>query len=166
MLGNTLLGARLKDLRTVMAWLDTRQDLDARNVALWGESFAPANAERLLPDEAPNWQIGPQIQHQAEPLGGMLAVLGALFDDRIRAVAVRGGLASYLSILEDPFVYVPKDIIVPGIVEAGDLGDVVAALTPRTVLLVNMVDGRNRLVTGPKAETDIGAWLSTRLATR
>ena len=119
---------------------------------------------QLVPDEVVNWQIGPEIQHQAEPLGGLLAILGGLFDESVRAVAVRGGLSSYLSILEDRFAYVPKDIIVPGIVDAGDISDVVAALAPRPVLLERMVDGRNRLV-GSDSGIDPAAWLVGRLKT-
>ncbi|MFI5387183.1 MAG: hypothetical protein ACHQ50_13820, partial [Fimbriimonadales bacterium] len=163
MFGETFLGARLKDLRTVLAWVGTREDLDPRRIALWGDSFAPPNPPRIVVDEALNWQIGPEVQHQAEPLGGLLAILGALYQTEVRAVAVRGGLASYMSILQDRFVYVPKDIIVPGVVEAGDIGDVVAALAPRAVLLEDMVDGRNRLVSRKAQATDVAAWLRAHL---
>ena len=51
---------------------------------------------------------------QAEPLGGLLALLGGLFEDDVRAVAVRGGLVSYASLLDSPFFYVPHDAVVPG----------------------------------------------------
>ncbi len=159
MLGNTLLGARLKDLRTVIAYLASRPDVDARRMALWGDSHVPPNPRRLLLDELPNWQIGPQIQRQAEPLGGLLVVFAALFEDRVRAVAVHRGLASYRSVLDDNFAYVPADIIVPGALEIGDLEDVVAALGPRPVLLNEKVDGRNRLAPDGARAADIALWL-------
>jgi hypothetical protein len=146
MLGETLLGRRLKDLRTVFAYLDSRQDLDSQRMGVWGDSFVPANPPRLSLDELPQWQVGPDIQRQAEPLGGLLAMLGALYEDRVQAVAVRSGLVSYLSILDDRFAYVPLDIIVPGILQRGDLPDVAAVLAPRPLLLEGLVDGRNRLV--------------------
>jgi cephalosporin-C deacetylase-like acetyl esterase len=146
MLGNTLLGGRLKDLRTVLAYLGKRQDLDSRRIALWGDSFAPVNPQKLLLDEVPGWQIGPEIQNQAEPLGGLLALLGSLYEENVHAVAVRGGLAAYVSILEGAFVYVPNDIIVPGILEVGDVADVAAALAPRPLLLEGLVDGRNQML--------------------
>ncbi len=63
------------------------------------------------------------------------------------AVAARGGLVSYLSVLGDRFCYVPQDVIVPGILETADIGDIVAALAPRGVLLEGFVDGRNRRLT-------------------
>jgi hypothetical protein len=153
MLGNTLLGARLKDLRSVIAWLGSRP------IVMWGDSHAPPNPARMMLDELPNWQIGPQIQNQAEPLGGLLAILAAFYERRVRAVAVHRGLASYRSILEDNFAYVPADIIVPGILEAGDIADVAAALAPTPVVLDEMVDGRNRLVPGARRGIDIAAWI-------
>jgi hypothetical protein len=115
-------------------------------MGVWGDSFVPANPPRLSLDELPQWQVGPDIQRQAEPLGGLLAMLGALYEDRVQAVAVRSGLVSYLSILDDRFAYVPLDIIVPGILQRGDLPDVAAVLAPRPLLLEGLVDGRNRLV--------------------
>ena len=41
----------------------------------------------------------------------------------------------------------PQDVIVPGILETADIGDIVAALAPRAVLLEGFVDGRNRRLT-------------------
>jgi len=145
MLGETLVGRRLKDLRTVLAYLEQRPDLDAKRLALWGESLMPLNDARVL-DELPLWQVGPQIQHQGEPLGGLLAILGALYDPHVRAIAVRNGLANYSSILDGAFVYVPADITVPGFLEAGDIADVEAALAPVPMILEDLIDGKNRLV--------------------
>jgi len=81
-----------------------------------------------------------------EPLGGLLAILGALYDPNVRAIAVRNGLANYSSILDDSFVYVPADITVPGFLEAGDIADVEAALAPKPMLLKDLIEGKNRLV--------------------
>ena len=163
MLGNTLVGARLKDLRTVLAWVESRPDLDAKRIAVWGVSPAPANPARLLLDEAPNWAMGPQIQHQAEPLGGFLAVLTALYEDKVRAIAVQGGLTGFLSVLEDRFAYVPGDVIVPGILDCGDIGDMTAALAPRPALLQELVDGRNRRVRGQERALRLPEWLDGSL---
>ena len=163
MLGNTLLGARLKDLRTVVAYLSSRQDLNDKQIAVWGDFSAPQNPSRLLIDELPAWQIGPQIQYQAEPLGGLLAILTALYEEKVRAVGVRGGLASYVSMLDDAFTYVPGDVIVPGILEVADVSDITAALSPRPMLLQKMVDGRNRLVEGQDNSVNIASWLAGQL---
>jgi hypothetical protein len=143
MLGQTFLGARLRDLRSVRRYLSGRTELDPRRVALWGDSFAPANPrERNLavPLDAD------RLPDHAEPLGGLLALLGALFDDDIRAVYARGGLAGYRSLLESPFCYVPHDAVIPGALTTGDLCDVAAALAPRPLGLEGLVDGLNRKV--------------------
>jgi hypothetical protein len=146
MLGETLVGRRLKDLRTVLAYLEHRPDLDPKRLALWGESLMPVNGVQLGLDELPLWQVGPQIQQQGEPLGGLLAVLGALYDPNVLAIAVRNGLASYSSILDDAFAYIPADIIVPGFLEAGDLADVEATLSPTPMLLEDLIDAKDRVV--------------------
>lgn len=143
MLGRTMLGLRLRDLRSVLQHLRGREDVDAGRVALWGDSFAPVNAEgRSL--EVP-WDAD-RLPDQAEPLGGLLALLGALFEKDVRAVYARGGLSAYQAVLESPFCYVPHDAIIPGALTAGDLCDVAAALAPRPLRLEGLVDGRNRRV--------------------
>lgn len=141
MLGHTLLGDRLRDLRGVLRFLKARPELDGARLALWGDSFAPVNP----PDarvEVP-WDAE-KLPAQAEPLGGLLALFGALFEDDVRAVHVQGGLASWQTLLQSQFCQVPHDVIVPGALTAGEIGDVVAALSPRPVSLRNLIDGRNR----------------------
>ena len=160
MLGNTLLGAQLKDARTVFTYLVRRPDIDAQRMALWGDSFAGVNPERILPYESLNVRLGPRPLHQAEPLGGLLALLTALYEQGARAVAVRGGLSSYLSVLQDRFCYVPLDVVVPAILEAGDIPGVVAALAPRALLLEGLVDGRNRAVTAAQSPAEMAPALT------
>jgi cephalosporin-C deacetylase-like acetyl esterase len=157
MLGNTMLGAQLKDTRTLFAYLSRRPDIDPKRIALWGHSFAGVNPERILPYESINVRLGPRVLYQAEPLGGLLALLTALYEEEAGAVAVSRGLISYLSVLEDRFCYVPLDAIVPGILEAGDIPDIVAALAPRAVLLEGIVDGRNRTLTAAQAKAGMAS---------
>ncbi len=126
-LGNTLVGARLKDLRTVFAYLRNRPEIDRRRIAVWGDSFAPPNPAELFVDEL-EYEAGPQVQRHSEPLGATLALLAALYEDDVAAVAPRGGLTGYLSLLEDPFVYTPMDANVPGILEVTDVADIAAWL--------------------------------------
>jgi hypothetical protein len=160
MLGNTALGARLKDSRAVLHYLSGRKDLDPQRVVLWGDSFAPANPRGLLLDqsillEPDRQETGPQAIQQGQPLGGLLALLTSLYEDKVQAVAVRGGLVSFLSVLKDRFCYMPQDIVVPGILQSADLSDVIAALSPRAVLLEGLVDGRNRLLSSTELEAEL-----------
>jgi dienelactone hydrolase len=152
-LGGTLLGRRLKDLRTVLAYLRTRKDLDNTRLGLWGESLEPVNPSAFVEDELPLWQVGPQIQQQGEPLGGLLAILGALYEPGVRTVAISNGLVSYSSILDDAFAYIPADAIVPGFLDVADLCDVEAALAPRPLLIEDTIDSRNRVISEERMRT-------------
>jgi cephalosporin-C deacetylase-like acetyl esterase len=155
MLGNTALGGRLKDARTVVHYLSSRSDLDAKRLAVWGDSFAEVNSEEFLLDQSLKQQPGPQLIHEAEPMGSFLAVLTALYEDNVRAVAARGGLVSYLSVLEDRFCYVPEDIIVPGILETADIPDLIAAIAPRAELIDSAVDGRDRPLSASEMQAQL-----------
>src|SRR5262249_20663719 len=87
MLGRTLLGDRLRDLRNVICYVRGRPELDGSHLALWGESFAPINASEARVDVP--WDAE-KLPSQSEPLGALLALLAALFEDNIRAVYVNG----------------------------------------------------------------------------
>src|SRR5207245_8311660 len=130
--GQTLLSSRLRDVRSVLRYLRTRPDLDASRSGVWGDSFASVNAQDrnlAVPLEAD------PFPHLAEPLGGLLALLTALYEDDIRAVALQGGLVGYRSVLDSPFCYVPHDVLVPSVLRVGDLCDLSAAVAPRPVRL-------------------------------
>lgn len=143
MLGQPMLGAQLRELRAVWRHVTGSENVDAKRLRIWGYSSAkalPAGAPVAYPrriDSRPP---------ECEPTGPALALLLALFEDGVTGVQTTGGLVSYASILESPFVQVPHECIVPGILHAADLPDVVAALAPRPVLLERTVDGSNRLV--------------------
>ncbi len=144
MLGGTLLGGRLRDARAVLRYLRRRGELDGRRVALWGDSFSPVNPEQF--DDPPLKTDAPP--HLAEPMGALVALLGGLFEESVRAVSARRGIVGFCSLLAAPACHVPHDVLVPGVVRAGDVADVAAALVPRGLRLVEPVDGRNRAVAG------------------
>ncbi len=109
-LGQPLLGAQLRDLRTVLAWLRMSETIDGQHIGLWGDSFAPANADELAmmhPFDAP------ELPRVAEPNGAALAVLAGLFEENIAGVFTHGGLLANSSILMSPYFYVPHEAIVP-----------------------------------------------------
>lgn len=143
MLGQTLVGSRVRDLRSVIGYLRGRGEIDAKRLALWGDSFAPVNAEGTnleVPLDAE------KFPSQAEPMGELVALFGALYEPDVKAVYARGGLAGYRSLLNSQFLYVPHDAVVPGALTAGDLCDVAAAVSPRPLRLEGLVDGLNRKV--------------------
>lgn len=141
MLGETLVGARLRDVRSVLQFLRGRADLDAGRIAVWGDSFAPANP----PERDLRIPLGiAEEPALSEPGGALLALLAALYEKDVRAVYVRGGLTGFESVLHSQFCYLPYDVVIPGVLTAGDLCDVAAALAPRPVRLEGLVDGLNR----------------------
>lgn len=146
MLGSTAMGQRLKDARAILRYLALREDLDPARLVVWGESSANRNPAEMLLDQSTRQREGPQPLVESDPVGPALALLVALYEQNVQAVAARGGLVSYRAVLQDRFCYVPSDAIVPGLLETADLADLAAALAPRRVLLTRVVDGRNRLV--------------------
>lgn len=144
MTGQPILGGQLRDLRTVLSYLNSHPQLDGKRIALWGDTFTPPLEEDAV------WKVPHGADDRPtplEPLGGMLALLGALYEDDVRAVFAHGSLASFTSTLSSPFCYLPHDAIVPGMLRSGDLTDLAATLSPRPLRLCVMVDGLN----GPMA---------------
>jgi hypothetical protein len=161
-LSANLLGARLKDVRSVLAYLRNRPDVDPQRIGIWGDSFTPANPPNLHLDEL-EYEVSPQIQRRSEPMGALLALLTALYEPEVRATAGRGGLASYLSVLDNPVTYTPMDAIVLGILKVGDIQDIASAIQPRPVLYQAAVDGRNVLIKEPAGGEDAPTWLVKQL---
>ena len=78
MLGETLVGARVRDFRSVLQYVRSRKDVDASRIALWGDSFAPVNpAGKSLaaPLDAAN------LPPSSEPLGGLVVLFTALLEN-------------------------------------------------------------------------------------
>lgn len=139
-LGQTLLGSRLRDLRSVLLFLRTRRGLD-ENASLWGDSLAALNPPERS-EVVPYGVDNPNAE--AEPSAGLLVLLTALFEDNVNAVYARGTFASFRSLLDSQFLYVPHDSVVPGALTMGDVADIAAALVPRPLLVECLVDGLNR----------------------
>jgi hypothetical protein len=78
-------------------------------------------------------------------VGAHVALLAALFDDGVTEVRARGGLASWLSLLDDAAVYFPYDNVVPGAAISGDWPALCAAVG-KPIRLEGLVDGRNQPV--------------------
>jgi hypothetical protein len=139
--GETLLGQRLRDLRSVLAYLRGRSDVDPGRLALWGDSFASPNPAGMDFKVPHNVDGGPR---ESEPLGALLALLGGLFEDNLRAVYAAGGLNNYHGVLTHFAVLIPHDSSVPGALTAGDLCDLAGGLAPQPLRLEALVDHLNR----------------------
>ncbi len=139
-------GIRLELTRHVMS--QVRQGLgnfDRDRVALWGESLAVANAADSV--------VGvPYDLGQLTVCEPFAATCASILDLKPKAIIARGGLVSYRSVLDSPFVHVPHDALPINVFRAGDLPDVWAHLAPKPLRLEGLVDGTNRRVSGKKLE--------------
>jgi cephalosporin-C deacetylase-like acetyl esterase len=158
-LGQTLLGSRLRDLRSVLLFLRARRGF-AERTSLWGDSLAPLNPPGRS-EVVPYGVDNPNVQ--AEPSAGLLVLLTALFEDNVNAVYARGTFASFRSLLESQFLYVPHDSVVPGALTVGDVADIAAALAPRPLRVECPVNGLNR---GVPSDTSAAAFAPTSEAYR
>jgi hypothetical protein len=161
MLGQTMLGWRLKDLRSVCRWLEKRDEVDATRLVLWGDSFSPVNDAKR--EFAVPWDAD-DLPAQSEPAGALLALLGGLFEPNVRGIYGRGGLLSYRSLLASPYLYVPHDTIVPFALAAGntDLDAVATVIPSRALRWEAAVDGLNRTFGAASDPTDLVRWLLAR----
>ncbi|GJL63538.1 MAG: hypothetical protein NPIRA04_21920 [Nitrospirales bacterium] len=141
MLGESLLVSRLRDLRTVIAYLTHRDEIDANRVGIWGDALAVSNFsddDLAVPFDADSYP------ERGEPLGGVVSLLAALFEPQIQAVYIQGGLASYETLLNTSYVYQPGDSLIRGLLTVADIPDLAAALAPRALRMEGLVDGSNR----------------------
>jgi hypothetical protein len=143
MLGETMLGRRVRDVRTVLKYLRGRAEFAASPVTLAGDGLVPANPAELkaaAPLDAEKLPAG------SEPLGALAALLVGLYDDSIAVVLAGGGLTTFTSILDEPYFYYPHDGVIPGIAAYVDIADL-AAVQLAKVHLFDCRDGANRPAT-------------------
>lgn len=159
MLGQPLLGDRLRDLRSVLRHLRSRADVDTTRLALWGDSFAPLN-ESGFSDPL----LGEGAARLCEPSGGTLALLGAVFEREVAVVLVCRSLWPPRLLLESRYTYVPHDAVVPGSARAPELLFIAATLPAESVRTAEPVGPRNLAMDLPERDTaGYGDWLAVAL---
>lgn len=150
----SLIGYRVKDLRSVLFQISKRKDLDvAEGIYLWGEGFTEANGkvEDIFRFEETGFrQTSPESKLLVEPMGVIVCLMTALLTEevKIKGVIGRGGLVSYESILHDRYHYIPQDIIIPGFIRKMDLPLIMSALEKSGIhlYLEDLRDGKNRVM--------------------
>jgi cephalosporin-C deacetylase-like acetyl esterase len=158
-LGQPILGSQLRDLRTVLRWLKTRDDVDAKTMAVWGDSFAKVNE----PGTRIAVPLDAELPAISEPGGAFLALLAGYFETDLAAVYCRGGLDPAESFSTGPYLYLPHDAVIPSPSPVWRLGPIVGKTMP--LRYEASVDAQNR-ATGPLAPLPDGTkWLLEQLAT-
>jgi hypothetical protein len=157
MLGETVLGRQVSDVRTVLAYL--RDRAPEAKFTLWGEGLVEANPKDrdfAAPLDAENLPRG------SEPMGAHVALLTALFEkDDVDTVHAAGGFLSYRDILNRPYFYAPHDAMLAGVLNVGDVTDFAAWLRPQRVQLADRRDALNHRLQEQRDVTgvDLAAWL-------
>ncbi len=167
MQNDSLPARQIKDVRSALAYLAGREDVDPARLALWGEDLSEPNgrADRpLLFDETGFRQSSPTPLSRVEPMGCLAALAAAMFpvdapdgkQYRVRAVLVRDCLVSFASALKNRHHYLPVDAVVPGISATADIPDIVRALAAEgvAVAIEGLRDGRNLQVAPESAAAE------------
>jgi hypothetical protein len=156
-LGQPVLGSQVRDLRTVLRWLASRDTIDAKKLAVWGDSFTKVNGPEVR--LAVPYDV--DIPAVSEPGGAHLALLAALFEDGLVAIEARGGLAPDGS-LTQPYLYVPHDAVIPARVPVVD--SVLPVVQAKTaVRFEGSVDAQNRSVTPAQPAAEAAKWMIEKL---
>ena len=111
LVGKTILGMRTDDAIRAVDWLHARPDVDRSALALYGTG----------------------------PLGAV-ALHAAALDPRIRKVYVENTLAAYRMAVDRPIHRDLPEIALPGVLRRYDLGDLLVAIGPRPVRVINPVN--------------------------
>ena len=150
MTGDLRITGQLRDIQSVLDWLKKESSPAIPRFLLWGDS--PSNT---IPDHT-NFNLPRDddsiLPMQPEPLGGLLALFSALFNDDVKTITIKGGLASFASALNHHLVQIPHETVIPGIFSMGDIPLLINSLGTRTIFLDQMVDGLNLEIAGPKLE--------------
>jgi cephalosporin-C deacetylase-like acetyl esterase len=134
--GKTLIGLRADDVIRVVNWLVSRPDIDHNSIMLYGKGAL-----------------------------GMVALHAAAVDTRIARVIAENTLVSYRTALDAPLHKNLSEITIPGVLQHYDVSELLEAIAPRDVRLLNPVDAigqpmradqvRERLAAGIDANKNI-----------
>jgi hypothetical protein len=119
-LGNPVLGQQVWDLLRCMDFLATRRDVEILRLHVAG--------------------VGG---------GALTALLGAVLDERPASILCDHMLADYLSVVESEDYNVELSWLVPGILKELDMPELVQALAPRRLTLLNAVGPRGEVLSKP-----------------
>ncbi len=145
MLGGTLLGEQLSDVRGLLNWLRSRTELRSTAFELHGDSLVPPNpADALFRQPRDNDDALPAVSQPAAPL---LVLLTGLFEDDVARIDTRGGFVSWEAMLSSYLVLTAHDSLVPDVCLTGEISTLIAAQLPHCkVASSNAVDSWNRAV--------------------
>jgi cephalosporin-C deacetylase-like acetyl esterase len=111
LVGKTLLGLRVDDAIRAVSVLAARKDVDRRSIAAYGS--------------------GPM---------GLVLLHAAVLDSRISRLVLDSTLTSYRMIVDQPVHRNVSEVVIPGVLQRYDTGDLLEAVFPRPVTIVSPRD--------------------------
>ena len=119
LVGRTIVGLRMDDVIRAVDWLAARPDVDASAITAYGAGA-----------------YGTALLH------------AAVLDRRIQRIVVENTLASYRLAVEQPLHRNISEVMIPGVLRRYDIDDLVRAISPRPVVMVNPVDATGAALNG------------------
>jgi cephalosporin-C deacetylase-like acetyl esterase len=111
LVGKTILGMRVDDTIKAVDWLVSRGETDPNAITAYGSGA-----------------MGAVVLHTAA------------LDSRIKKVVIENTLASYRMVLDQPLHRDISEIVIPGVLAKYDMGDLLMAVAPRPVIVLNPRD--------------------------
>jgi cephalosporin-C deacetylase-like acetyl esterase len=111
LVGKTIPGIRIDDVIHAVDWLVSLADVDSSKLTVYGDG-----------------PMGPVVLH------------AAALDQRMQRIVLENSLAAYRMAVEQPLHRNMPEVLIPGVLRRYDLGDLLLALSPRAVTLVNPQD--------------------------
>jgi cephalosporin-C deacetylase-like acetyl esterase len=115
--GKTIMGLRIDDTIRAIDWLVSRRDIDKTSITVYGNGAL-----------------------------GMVALHAAALDSRIRSVVVENTLANYSLAIDQPLHRNISEIMIPGVLRKYDVGELLMAIAPRPVTVINPQDATGSII--------------------
>jgi cephalosporin-C deacetylase-like acetyl esterase len=126
LVGQTIVGMRVEDVIRMVDQLTLRPDVDPPSITIYGSGAM-----------------------------GVVALHAAALDRRINRVVIENTLVSYRSALLQPLHRNLPEIALPGVVRKYDLGDLMTAISPAPITVVNPVDAMGQPITLEAARREL-----------
>jgi hypothetical protein len=125
--GKTIVGMQIDDAIRAMDSLAARPDVDPSKIAIYGNG----------------------------PLG-IVALHAAALDSRIRSVIIENTLASYRMVLDQTLHRNISEVMIPAVLRKYDVGNLVQAISPRPVTIVNPQDAAGAVINKEQFQSAAG----------
>jgi cephalosporin-C deacetylase-like acetyl esterase len=128
----TIVGMRVDDVMRVTSWIWSRDDVERSKISLYGKGGL-----------------------------GMAALHAAAIDGRVHSVLLEGSLLSYRTALEAGLHKNLSEVVIPGVLTRYDTPQLMQAIFPRPVLLINPANAMGQELRSRVVEGALSAVIST-----